>query len=379
MTHGWRPTRRDILSGLGMGAAGMFLGGPALSRTVQGKISLMATGQALIEHDLRQFSYPGYAAVAAFLKKSDARVTDLEVAIRQALSGKPTRQDMFFHAAEPPVLDALKDMGFNMLALANNHAFDLGLEGIMATRKAVEEAGFAAAGTGNTDQAAAAPGYLNVRDSKISLVSMATGKLAEGAVAGDAKAGVNQLAIGEGAVIDQVSSHRNIRAIQEAAATGAIVIACHHNHSWGDSLDLTPEWQRRWAHDCIDAGASVYISHGSMSLMGIEIYRGAPIFYGLGNFIFHTRTNPEFYPSTAWDSVIAECRFEGRKCKEIVLQPVTLNEWGQEGGNYYATRGRPSLAVGDDAFRILEHLTQHSTEYRTRIHYEGGQGSILLG
>lgn len=378
MTQGWRPTRRDVLSGLGM-TAGMLLGGPAFSRTVQGKVSLMVTGQALIEHDLRQFSYPGYAAVAAFLKKSDARVTDLEVAIRSSLSGKPTRQDMFFHAAEPQVLDALKDMGFNMLALANNHAFDLGLEGVQATRKAVEGAGFIAAGTGSTDQAAAAAGYLNVRDRKISLISMATGKLPEAAVAGDAKAGVNQLAVGEGAVIDHASSHRNIRAIQEAAAADAIVIACHHNHAWGDSLHMTPEWQRRWAHDCIDAGASVYISHGSMSLMGIEIYRGCPIFYGLGNFIFHTRTNPEFYPSTAWDGVIAECRFDGRKCKEVVLQPVTLNEWGQEGNNYYATRGRPSLAAGDDAFRILEHLTQHSTEYRTRIHYEAGQGFITLG
>ena len=55
----------------------------------------------------------------------------------------------------------------------------------------------------------------------------------------------------------------------------------------------TPPWQRDLAHQAVDAGAGIFVSHGPPLLHGIEIYRGKPIFYGLGGFFFQTITKPE--------------------------------------------------------------------------------------
>jgi hypothetical protein len=125
-----RLDRRNFLKAAGLAAAGATAG-MAFANPVEafaaatGKVRLMATGQALIENDLRQYAYAGYAAVAAYLKKADVRMCNLNVAIADPHAdtkaaphaGAPTRKDKFFHAADPQVLGCLKDMGFNLLAL----------------------------------------------------------------------------------------------------------------------------------------------------------------------------------------------------------------------------------------------------------------------
>ncbi|MER8923834.1 CapA family protein [Mesorhizobium sp. M0802] len=50
---------------------------------------------------------------------------------------------------------------------------------------------------------------------------------------------------------------------------------------------------------CIDAGANLFVSHGAPVLQAVEIYNGAPIFYGLGNFLFHVHPAPRF-PLRRW-------------------------------------------------------------------------------
>jgi len=55
------------------------------------------------------------------------------------------------------------------------------------------------------------------------------------------------------------------------------VIVYQHSHYWdrGD-WRRTPEWQKRWARRCIDAGATAFVGHGVPLLHGLEIYRGRP-------------------------------------------------------------------------------------------------------
>ena len=62
--------------------------------------------------------------------------------------------------APPGALDALSALGFNLLALADNHAFDLKLAGISNTLVETRRRGLAAAGIGMDLAAAAAPAYL---------------------------------------------------------------------------------------------------------------------------------------------------------------------------------------------------------------------------
>src|SRR5207253_1392086 len=72
-------------------------------------------------------------------------------------------------------------------------------------------------------------------------------------------------------------------------------------------------WRRKLAHQIIDAGASIYVSHGTPRLEGIEIYKNCPIFYGLGNFIFQTKTDVAFYTKEVWSSVLVHIHSHSEK------------------------------------------------------------------
>jgi poly-gamma-glutamate capsule biosynthesis protein CapA/YwtB (metallophosphatase superfamily) len=100
---------------------------PADAETV---FELTVLGQALIQHDLRADPWPDFAAFAAMFGRADACFTDLETAIHSPMAGPPTREGVFLHAADPCVLDCLKDLSILLLATANNHMWDLGTGGI---------------------------------------------------------------------------------------------------------------------------------------------------------------------------------------------------------------------------------------------------------
>src|SRR5260370_22035087 len=93
-------------------------------------LRLTALGQALIQHDRRAQPWPDFAALAAMFARADVCFTGLETAVRSPEAEAPTRQGVFLHAADPGVLDCLKDLSISLLATANNHAFDLGTGGI---------------------------------------------------------------------------------------------------------------------------------------------------------------------------------------------------------------------------------------------------------
>ncbi|MGH1560723.1 CapA family protein [Caulobacter segnis] len=91
-------------------------------------------GQALVEHAVPDAQWPGRAALARHLAGADVCFTNLETVIRGARAGAPTREALTLHAAEPAVLDALKSVNVDLLATANNHAFDLGSGGVLVPR-----------------------------------------------------------------------------------------------------------------------------------------------------------------------------------------------------------------------------------------------------
>ena len=74
----------------------------------------------------------------------------------------------------PDVMGFLSDLGFNLMSLSNNHAWDLGDCGVAATRAAADAGGVAYAGTGWDISQASAPGYLTVGDFTIALVAATT-------------------------------------------------------------------------------------------------------------------------------------------------------------------------------------------------------------
>jgi len=81
-------------------------------------LRLTVLGQALIQHDLRADPWPDLSVLAAMFARADVCFTDLETAIRGPQAEVPTRQGVFLHAADPVVLDCLKELSIALVATA---------------------------------------------------------------------------------------------------------------------------------------------------------------------------------------------------------------------------------------------------------------------
>jgi poly-gamma-glutamate capsule biosynthesis protein CapA/YwtB (metallophosphatase superfamily) len=370
--------RRHVLGSL----AALPLAGMAACAGMSGagarRLRITLSGQALMEHPLCADRYPGLDALVAELERGDVTFTDLEVAIQTPRSGAPTRDTGFQHAASPAVLDCLSAMGFDLLALSNNHAWDLGTAGVVATREEVLASGFAAAGTGVNIEAATAPAFIQAGGSRVALVSMATEKIRDGAAATADRPGVNELRLGPDGGPHPDDAARNLAAIDGASRDADVVIAYHHNHDWGDDMSVTRPWSRTWARACIDAGAGLYVSHGAPLLHGIEIYRGRPLFFGLGSLVFHSRTDVGHYPPEVWETAIVHCMFANDRLESVEIVPVCLNERGDDPSRHLETRGRPRIAQGADAGRILGRVAGLSAAFGTTVSAAGPVGVITL-
>ena len=147
-------------------------------------------------------------------------------------------------------------------------------------------------------------------------------------------------------------------------------------------------WLKRWTHAEVDAGADIVVMHGAPLLHGIEIYRGRPIFYDLGNFIYNVPPTL-FYISEpmSWESVVAYLEFRGKTLQSIALRPIALNYVGNgqpDIHNEYAsneflqTRGLPSPAEGAQARYILERLAELSKPFGTKIVIGEAEASVDL-
>ncbi|WP_352128130.1 CapA family protein [Mesorhizobium sp. dw_380] len=355
--------------------------------------------------------------------------------------GWPTK-GKYFGYSKAEVLDALQAIGFNALALANNHAFDLGPHGVLNTLEEVEARGFLHAGIGADEAGAALPGRRRLGTREVALLAIDAGPgpanmyAANGTVFRPARPGVNQLKtvrkfgvpdghfrrlarLGEhlqstpfelanyaqpedppdvtsgeeinffGTVfaqaanfgrivdVDSQSAAVHLSAIRQAAAQGDFVVAYLHHHHWEPGWQDVPRWVQTFARSCVDAGADLFVSHGAPVLQALEIYNGAPIFYGLGNFLFQVHPDEnEWDPPEVWQSIVAACRYDVSGSLEgIDLLPVVVGVDAQSTGS---ATGRlvPNAAIGSAARNILEGFATRSRVFGTDIALSGSSGRI---
>src|SRR5437867_7770398 len=202
--------------------------------------SITLTGQSMIRSDARVHT-PDIVSRTAPLLKGDVIFTNFEATVIE--KGQSTRDGRFL--SPPEALDALKALGFNLLALSDNHSFDLKIPGIQNTLREVQSRNLAHAGTGNNLQEATAPGYLRTPKGTVALVAMASGLIAEGAAATASQPGVNELRIEAGGKLNESTTllppqpgnepnaqdkPRILQSIREARQHADIVIVYQHNH-----------------------------------------------------------------------------------------------------------------------------------------------------
>lgn len=142
------------------------------------------------------------------------------------------------------------------------------------------------------------------------------------------------------------------------------------------------------AHDAVDNGADMFITHGMHALHGIEIYKGKPIFYGISNFVFqfgiqigrttdvlaNERGMSSFEAQPSQVSVLAVTQFDHGKLTEIRLYPADLGGAARP----ISQIGIPMIPNSRVSTQILHNLQEYSQPYGTEITIENGVGVIKV-
>lgn len=362
-------------------------------------ITITLAGQSMIRGDTR-VDAPEAVPVIKSLVKGDIAFTNFEAAVFDERKGESYKSGRF--ATPPGAMESLKEFGFHLLSLSNNHSFDIKESGILNTLETAERLKMANAGTGRNMPAADRPFIVDTPKGKVAFIAIASG-LVHDHRATDTRPGVNELWV-VGPTPDAADVQRILQRVREAKRSADIVVVSQHNHHYpgverpADFIQLLlselparlapPKWIEGWAHQLVDAGADVLAFHGPPFLHGLEIYKGKPIFYSLGNFIF--QVPPEsihLEEPIMWESVVADVDFTGDKLTAIRFQPISHNKVGKGLPNphdqfdvnaYHRTRGLPKPATGKQAQFLLERFAQFSKVYGTTIAIKGETAELVL-
>jgi poly-gamma-glutamate synthesis protein (capsule biosynthesis protein) len=98
--------------------------------------------------------------------------------------------------------------------------------------------------------------------------------------------------------IDKEPNHEQTGFFQEGWRNSSLVIQSIHTHEGHKYFEVPAEFMQPFAHACFDVGADVFFNTGAHLLRGIEIYKGKPIFYCLGNFFFQYETVKQIAAAT---------------------------------------------------------------------------------
>jgi poly-gamma-glutamate capsule biosynthesis protein CapA/YwtB (metallophosphatase superfamily) len=418
-------------------------------------MTIAATGDSLVLKPMPSTrSDPGVEGVARLIESASIAVTNLEENLLD--TARIPRTDgpgevRWPYGTKRNAQD-LRALGFSIVSLANNHAIDYGVDGLGQTMQILDRAGLLHAGAGEDLVQARAPVFVGRAPRRVAMLAVATSASPEsratplrGEILGrpgvsalryapdvtadaqtfatlkqspvataaskssDSQLIVSGKTIKKGPrtavemVADEGDTNEILAQVRRARADANLVVLMVHSHEPSNRSNEPAEFLKRFAHAAIDAGASLVIGQGPHQLRGIEVYKGAVIFYSLGNFAFDfahvVPRSEDAYEAGVdlyrlalgavadsepppplsvdnplwWESVIAVGRFDRGVLRSVRLQPIDL------GVDLPATqRGTPRLASAERSAEILSRLTDLSREFGTRIRVENGIGVIDL-
>lgn len=210
------------------------------------------------------------APFAATLASADYRIGNLECSV--AAGGGAQASKIWSFRARPETLKVLQGR-FDALSLANNHSGDYGPVALVETLNNLDAAGIARFGGGNNLKEAHRPLWIEKKGLKVAVLGYNEYKPRR-FEAGPQTPGI--------AWSEDEQVIADIRAAKAAGADH--VIPFMH---WGWEKETQPdERQRNFSRRMIDEGASLVVGSHPHVTQGAEIYRGKPIIYSLGNFVF---------------------------------------------------------------------------------------------
>ena len=407
-----------------------------------GEFTLFLAGDTVITERWSDDHDPDLKPLLDEIRGADVAVVNLEMLFHEYRGYAQADSGGGYVAADPAVAIDLAWAGIDMLANANNHAFDYGSLGVLENLDNVARAGLLLAGSGKDLQAARTPAYFMHPDGTVALVAAAAtftpyGRASRSRPDLHGRPGVNPLAtepgrylelpppaaravwgvaemlglprrrldeewfelfgmrirsgslgLRHGRRIDPKDLEGNLASVRQAAAKADFVIFSIHAH------DQKGGWLTELAHRVIDAGADVFFAQGPHRVLGIEIYKGKPVFYGLGNFVFQPEQAEHFPAETyeayglgddatpkdvraaaraqkwffhqpePWEGLGAVLRFRDGRLRQIRLLPLDLGV-----DELPAARGMPRRAGAALSRHIIDEVGAASGRYGTEIRY----------
>ena len=225
----------------------------------------------------RGFGSP-WGDVTPFLREADLFLVNLECALTRVTRLWHDGQfKAFYFRAPPEAVESLRLARVDFACLANNHAADFGMDGLLETIRVLDEAGIAHAGAGPDAAAAAAPAFLAAGGFRIGIAAFADHP--EEWAAGPSAPGINFIPIAtDAAVLSRVEA-----ALAAARQNADFVIFTIH---WGPNMRGRPTSEfRHFARAVLSAGADLFWGHSAHLVQGIEFFNEKPILYDTGDFV----------------------------------------------------------------------------------------------
>ncbi len=212
--------------------------------------------------------------IISLFKSSDYNITNLEAPITDC-SNKILKTGPHIKGNEKSTLDVLTKLNINAVTLANNHVLDYDEKGVIDTLKFCKENKIDTVGAGKNLEFAKKNLYLECSGEKVAIINFAEN---EWASATPSSAGSNPLDLIE-----------NLKMIREArSVSDYVIVIIHGGHEYFNLP--SPRMQKQYRFFA-DEGADIVIGHHPHCVTGHEVYKGVPIYYSLGNFLFTLPSN----------------------------------------------------------------------------------------
>ena len=245
------------------------------STTEKGNAEFMFVGDIMLSRYIGQimeersnYTFP-FEKIKTFLSSADLIFGNLESPISN--KGKSVGS-LYSFRADPKSVLGLKNAGFSVVSVANNHAFDYGLEAFSDTLRNLKSVGIAYAGGGENTHEAYQGAKLKINDTEITVLAF-TDLLPKKWGATDQQAGVSYL-----------DKQVMINSIAAAKKSSDLVIVSFH---WGREYETkSNDRQQEFAQAAVDAGASLIVGHHPHVAQEISKINNVVVAYSLGNFVF---------------------------------------------------------------------------------------------
>ena len=328
-----------------------------ISPSIVDESSVVIVGDIMFGSELgqlmdREGSTAPFAGVLPILKNADITFGTFEGVI--STRGEPAKDKKVVFRSKPSSARGLANSGFDVVSIATPHILDYGDEGFIDTLEYLSWYGVKYVGAGMNLQEARMPVIISAKDTKVGFISYYRGSQFDRLFfASENKLGPAL------PIYEELSSD-----ILKAKAESDIVVVSIH---WGarvEGPEITDR-QKLYAQKAIDSGADIVIGQKLNTLQGFEIYKGKPIFYSLGDFIYGTYAKQSAY------GYILRLILSEKKLKKLEIIPVSISD--AKTGSYLPTMINGQSA--EDALKMLEEL---SKEFNTKIDIKDDIGIIYI-